>query len=189
MIKLLDDEKIILTQRRHWFVVASEGAFVFLLGVVPFAGLVASYIIFPQALSFLWDYWLFILFYGALWLHIMWVAFAIFWTNYYLDIILITNKRVVDIEQFGLFARDVVDLRLDSIQDIKVEVMGIIPSLLKMGDLHIQTAGQSKEIVFKGIPDPNGVKHIISKCHDQLMRSRFYRGGSESINTTTRTQI
>lgn len=166
MITLLKDETIVLKRRRHWFVIVSEGALLLLVALaLPLTLLVAGSSI-PVVGEFLSRYFGFAVFLTAVWWQIMWIIFFIAWTNYYLDVLLITNKRIMDIEQLGLFSRDFVELRLENVQDVKVEVLGLIPSLLKMGNLHIQNAGQSKEVVIRNIPEPHQVRKIISQYHD-----------------------
>ena len=98
--------------------------------------------------------------------------FIVAWTNYYIDVLVVTNKRIIDIEQVGLFTRDIAELRLENIQDIKVEVVGLIQSFLKMGNLNIQTAGRNKEISLKNIPQAYEVKNTISKCYDEILKER-----------------
>ena len=87
------------------------------------------------------------------------------WTNYYLDVLIVTNKRIIDIEQFGLFSRDQASLPIKNVQDIKVKVVGLIPELLKFGNLDIQTAGEAKEFEIRDLRDPEKVKNIINKAY------------------------
>jgi len=169
MLSLLENEKIILKKRRHWFVMFAEAISLLLAAFLPPIALWISSDFIPIFSDILQQYQLFIVFITAAWWQLMWIVLFTAWTNYYLDILLITNKRVVDIEQHGLFARDLVELRLENIQDIKVEVMGLLPSLLKMGDLHIQSAGQAKEIILKNIPEPHSIKNLLSKLHDEAV--------------------
>lgn len=166
MISLLDNERIILKKRRHWLVIALELAPIVLLFILPgilllvdsFSPIVnviiSEYINF--AVFFLFAWWLF-----------LWMISFVVWTNYYLDVLIITNKRVIDIEQLGLFARDIVEVRMGKIEDIKIEIIGFVSSLLHMGNIYIQTAGESKEVVIKNIPNPNEVREIIAKCCDE----------------------
>lgn len=170
MINLLDDEKIILTGRRHWFVITVSGISMFFMMIAPFAGLFAFYSFFPELSYFLQNYRAFIVFYGTVWIQIFWMFFFVNWTNYYLDMFLVTNKRIIEIDQIGLFKRDVAELRLENIQDVKVEVLGFMPSLLKMGSIHIQTAGQNKEVLLENIREPYEIKNVISGCRDKILK-------------------
>ena len=74
---------------------------------------------------------------------------------------IITNKRIINIEQKGLFSREISELELDKIQDVSADIIGIIPTFLGYGDIYIQTAGETEKFIFKNIPDPYGVKDLI----------------------------
>ncbi len=180
MVTLLENEKIILVVRRHWFVILAEAVILSMLVIAPFVLLFTSLVIFPASADFLANYLSLIIFYIAFWMQLLWMIFFVSWTNYYLDVLLITNKRIIDIEQLSLFSRDVAELRLESIQDVKVEVVGIIQSLLKMGNIHIQTAGYSKEVLLQNMPEPYKVKDIISTQYDQLMHKSIPFTGTKN---------
>lgn len=173
MVNLLDDEKVVLMKRRHWYVIASEGAALLFAAALPFAGGAVVWGASPEAADFIRTHATLFLFYGAVWVQMIWMFFFIGWTNYYLDVLMVTNRRVVDVEQIGLFARDMAEMRLENIQDVKVEVIGIIPSLLKMGDLHIQTAGQAKEVYIRHIPEVHEVREAIAHQLDILHQKKF----------------
>lgn len=79
--------------------------------------------------------------------------------DYYLDIWIVTTKRVLNIEQTGLFARTVSELRLYRIQDVTSTVNGFLHTILDYGDMEIQTAGEKVRFVFEQIPHPT----LISK--------------------------
>jgi len=172
MLDLHDDEKIIREERRFWLPIAMEGVGLFAAGLAPFALLIFYSYLPDGAASFVGAYLPLLLFAATGWLLIVWVIFFIAFTNYYLDALLVTNKRIVDIEQIGLFSRDLAELRIENIQDIKVEVVGLLASLLNFGNLHIQTAAINKEFVIKNIPDPHGVKDTIAKQHDELIAAK-----------------
>ena len=109
------------------------------------------------------------MFFAFLWFLFLWIVFFIIWTDYYLDVLIVTDKHVIDIQQMGLFSRDISTLRLDRVQDITTEVHGIIATLLGFGNLQIQTAGESKEFVIKGIPKPTEVKKRILVVYDKAV--------------------
>lgn len=102
----------------------------------------------------------------------MFMIFAAMFTNYYLDILIVTNQRIIDIEQLGLFARDVTSAPLQNVEDIKVEVIGILPSLFDFGNLHIQTAAAMREITVYGIHHPNKIRDCIIAAHGKAASPR-----------------
>lgn len=167
MIKLIEGEKILYEVRKHWYVLLVESFFTVILSLVPwvvFFGLdVLSVPLVGGEGSLLF-------FLGTLWLFVTWIVFMIIWTNYYLDVWLVTTRRIIDIEQHGLFSRDFSEFRLDKIQDITIEVKGILPTLLRFGDIHVQTAGEDREFIIKGIPKPYRLRDVMFKEQHRVMK-------------------
>lgn len=164
MIKLDKNEKIIFKIRKHWFILFAESFFLIFLLLFPVAGFIAinatdmlSSIQFAGNVSYL------LIAISATWFLFLWIAFFVIWTDYYLDILILTNLRVVNIDQRGLFSRKVSTFKLHRIQDVSVDVHGIIPTLLGFGKVHIQTAGESQKFVISGIPHPYKTKSEILK--------------------------
>jgi len=166
MIELANGERVVYEIRRHWYVLIVERFFLVLLFMIPWAaffGLDVLKFDFAGSEGYLF------FFISAAWMFFIWIAFMIIWTNYYLDVWIITNRRILDIEQHGLFSRDVSEFRLDRIQDVTIEVKGILPTLLRFGDIHVQTAGEAREFVIKSIPHPYKVRDILIKHHDRAV--------------------
>lgn len=90
-----------------------------------------------------------------------WLFFFSQFTDYYLDIDIVTDDRILDIEQRGLFNRVISELNLARIQDVHSEVKGIISTMFNYGTVHIQTAGEEENFVFEKVADPNGVRQKI----------------------------
>jgi len=175
-INLQKDEKVILRARRHWFVLFSQ-SFVFLLAlIIPlgFLGLLKAQ---SSVIGISIDQLnVIVSFYFAAWTFLIFLIFSILFTNYYLDILIITNKRIIDVEQLGLFARDVAIAPMENIEDIKIEVIGFIPTMLGYGTLHVQTAASNREITIEGIVRPYKVKEAIVAMQDSIStasRRRF----------------
>lgn len=170
MIFLEPEEQVLMTVRKHWLFLFKE--FVILAGLVtaPLVVIVLynvlslkNIIVFEGDVRFLWA--------GltALWLLYCLTLIFMIWTDYYLDILVVTNKRVFDVEQRGLFFRDSSTFRLDKIQDITVMVSGVWGTFMNFGDIHIQTAGDAREFIANYIPNPFEIKRIISEQHDKAL--------------------
>ncbi len=157
MIVLQPGEKILMEVRKHWIIIVTHAMVMFVLALIPLfvAPFAVPIFVADVALS---TY----LFFGAAWLWFVWAMFFVMWTNYYLDVLVITNKRIIDIEQFVLFARDEVIVPLDHIEDIKIEVIGFLATILHFGDVHIQTAGTARETVAESIMRPTTAHACIS---------------------------
>jgi hypothetical protein len=81
----------------------------------------------------------------------------------------ITNKHVVDVDQIGLFNREVSTLRLEEIQDVSAKVNGPLQTMLGYGTLIIQTAGERENFVFDYVPEPYKLENYIIE-----LRSKYY---------------
>ena len=88
-------------------------------------------------------------------------------TDYYLDTWIVTNERVINIEQNGLFSRQVSELHLNQIQDVTSETIGFLPTFLTYGDVYIQTAGEKERFHFEQIDNPEEVKEKILHLVDE----------------------
>lgn len=153
-------EKIEFSLRRHPIVFLGPIVTFLILTGIPFA---AKQVIFgdalpPMAHPFL-DIGLKLLL--AIYYLGIWIFFFSQFTDYYLDINIVTNDRILDINQKGLFGRTVAELDLTRIQDVHSEIKGIIPTLLSYGTVEIQTAGGEQNFIFEQVPNPHGVRQRI----------------------------
>lgn len=87
--------------------------------------------------------------------------FYTYFVNFYLDLLIITNDRLLHINQIGLFARTISEVDLYQIQDITSEVHGFAASLFRYGDLIIQTAGALEKFMIYNIPNPEFLRRTI----------------------------
>lgn len=169
MIDFRENEHILFEMRKHWFIISSEIFVLVILGLIP--------LIIPEILNIIKVdlklviennlFWPIFIFFYSFWILLLWIIGFIFWTNYYLDVWIVTNEKIVDVEQIGLFSREISMLHLDKIQDITTEVHGVIGTFLKFGDIHVQTAGQQREFVIKGIANPGD---FAEKLNDVLIK-------------------
>ncbi|MEX2054431.1 MAG: PH domain-containing protein [Candidatus Colwellbacteria bacterium] len=162
---LKEGEKVIFELRRHWYVLARDSAIPIVLAVIP---LIILGVLGPLGVPE--ELFLPILALCLGWFAIAWSVFFIVWTNYYLDVWIVTNIRIVDIEQFSLFSREVSEFRLDRVQDVTVEVRGMVPTLLGFGTVQVQTAGMSREFFIYDVENPYQVKDRIIKLHDKAVK-------------------
>jgi membrane protein YdbS with pleckstrin-like domain len=62
-----------------------------------------------------------------------------FWIGWYFSVYIVTDQRLIQITQKGMFARSVVDIALHQIQMINYEVVGLQETLLGFGTIRVQT--------------------------------------------------
>lgn len=167
-IQLHEGEEILMIRRRHWLPFVSQVGSLIAAAIAPiflFAG--TSFLPYSARMT-LASFQTLPLFLWIAWVLFLWVFFGVSWTNYYLDTLIVTNRRLIDIDQIGLFQRDVAEVRIEKIEDVRVEVLGVIPSFLHFGNLHIQTAGESREFIIRDIPRPQAIADAISRAIDAV---------------------
>jgi len=99
-------------------------------------------------------------FFLSLYLITLFLLLFLFWMDYYLDMWIITDQRIITVEQKGLFRREISEIPLHRVQDITIEISGIIETFLKFGTIRIQTAGE-REFTIDDIPRLYEIKDII----------------------------
>lgn len=98
--------------------------------------------------------------------------FLILWLDYYFDITIVTNERIIDIRQVGLFNRAVSELYLLQIQDVTAKQVGVVQNIFHYGDVHIQTAGEKTNFVIDHVKDSYVVARRIVDLQEALMERR-----------------
>jgi uncharacterized membrane protein YdbT with pleckstrin-like domain len=94
--------------------------------------------------------------------------------DYYLDVYIITDERIVDIKQIGFFKRAIAELHLREVQDVSAQVNGFFPTMFHFGDVIIQTAGERENFVFTAVPHPYQIAKKIADLHEtQIERERL----------------
>ena len=168
-LNLHADEQILFVVRHHWagFLAAIGlflAMFVFPLLII-FVGKLIAANQFSQYYSFLVmglsGYYLFLLtfLFGS-------------WLDFYYDVIFITGERILNVNQKGLLAREISELRLEQVQNVSAQMEGFLRSYFNYGNLIIETAGKgtSEDPAQHGlqgyfnindIPDPNRIARVI----------------------------
>lgn len=98
-----------------------------------------------------------------------------YFVSFYLDLLVLTNDRLLHIEQAGLFSRTISEVDLYKIQDVTSEVKGIFPTAFGYGDLLVQTAGKLEEFKIHDIPHPEAFRQQILDLADG--DRKFHPGG------------
>lgn len=167
MLDLTPQEKIVLKVRRHKLALVFETLFLGFFVVLP----PLLFLIGEAAITIKGnDLALFLSIYSAIIL-IAWIVFFIIWTNYYLDVLLVTDERIIDVEQKGFFRREVSTVRLDRIEDITVNVNGVLATFLDYGTIRIQSAAEAREFIIRDVPEPNKVKSVIYNLHSKMLEA------------------
>lgn len=158
MLELAPEERILLLIRRHWIVLFGP----MILG--------AAFLVIPPASFFIAPFFLPLLalpaitpilnFALALYLLGLSAYLLVLWLSYYLDVWIITTRRIIDVEQHGLFRRQISEIALERVQNVTIEIPGFVATLLRFGNLKIQTAGEG-EFTISDVTDFYRAKDLI----------------------------
>jgi len=153
-------EKVLYKIRRHpiTFIPILLLFFVLLLVPVLLYFLISS--LFPQLLTGPVSLPLIILLASVYYLSV-YLFFYVHFLDFYLDLWIITNDRIIDIEQFGLFSRSVTELDLFRIQDITVDMHGFFATVFNYGNISVKTASSTSHIVFYNVGTPNKIRQDL----------------------------
>lgn len=133
-----DDEEVLLVFRKHPIVMrkglifASVGILLPMLYVLALTFIYANN---PEKLPGM------NVFFGALGMGVVLAVLAMlpFWISWYYSVYIVTNQRLIQITQKGMFHRSMVALGLNQIQMVNYEVGGFEQTVLGFGTIMIQT--------------------------------------------------
>ncbi len=160
--------------RKHWFVLVAELMGVTLFALAPFILLMALLFLpndMPLNIAFS-DHYAEAVFAMTLWTALCVMAAMMIWTHYYLDLWAITDRRIIVIDQISFFNRRVSSFRLERLQDMKVSIDGLIPTLLNFGSIRAQTASSADSNFHTyGLPDPRNLQSLIQQATDKRLKT------------------
>ena len=94
------------------------------------------------------------------------VLFGIFYSIYQWYVwnnsnYIVTNQRVIKIDQIHLFSRLISEAEIDRIQEISTDISGPIHTMLNFGTVKIQTASTTGMMDLEEVPDPYNMQQEI----------------------------
>ncbi len=167
IIRPHEGEVVKMLVRRHWLVFGSMMLTLFIIFVLPIIVLLIIGVYFPVIylgitgtviITFIFAYILFLL-----------AGFLLGYIKYYFDIVIVTNKRIIDIEQRGFFDRNIEELELLHIENITAHVKGAIRTFFDFGDVEVETAAESPNFNFETIPHPQEFSRKVMQLYEELV--------------------
>ncbi|NQU99488.1 MAG: PH domain-containing protein [Parcubacteria group bacterium] len=152
---LKDGEEVIRVVRKHWASFIWPVVKTFFILIIPFllsAFLFSNYI-------------------GVI-IFFVWVSIGLGyglyqWICWYFDHFIITDQRIVNIDQKTLFARSVSESGLSNIQDVTYEINGFLASLFNYGTVKVMTASNNDSLEMAAIEKPKEVQETIMELHSK----------------------
>jgi membrane protein YdbS with pleckstrin-like domain len=109
------------------------------------------------------------------------IVFMPWWISWHFSVFIVTDQRLIQITQKGLFHRSVVDMSLGQIQMVNYEIAGLEQTLLGFGTIVMQTL--VGDLVIHEIHHPDKMqKKILEILRDQGVTANNYTQAVGPIN-------
>lgn len=151
IVKLADDEQVLTVARNHWIMRFRGFMVAFLFIALPFFLMVPLVSAGKMGLMVL----------GATLALGVFLAFRTSFLLYW-NAFLVTDRRVIDIDQRGFFNRTVSEAPFERIQDVTYSVKGLFASLAGYGAVTLQTAGGAANLELPCAADPKDLHHLLT---------------------------
>ena len=158
-----EHERILLTARQHWFILASSILFEIVVILVVFGGTITAAFFSPAQVV-----WIAIV--GFLLLLIPLASMIhdiLVWSHHQY---IVTNYRVLQVS--GIINKNVIDSSLEKVNDVKM-TQSVIGRIFDYGDVEILTASELGVNAFKRIEDPVHFKTAMLNAKGSLERSQY----------------
>ncbi len=156
----IPDERLVFFLRRHPITILPLFLIMMILLAAPFFTWGALWLLRPTLLdnpSFGIPFVLG----GSIFFLFAWLFLFQYFMDYYLDMWIVTSRRIINIEQTGLFSRTVSELHLYRVQDVTATINGMVGTLLNYGNVEIQTAGEERHFLFEQVHRPNDIAKSV----------------------------
>lgn len=161
-------EKVDTVLRRHWIVFL-------MVGIYAVWWILLSTVLF----TLFWNS-------ASVWIMniVFWMYYSMFlyisWLNHELDLIVITNNRVICIEQKSFLNREVGECTLDKVQEVGVQTKGLFANIFDYGTITLKTAGSTTNFDMTFSPSPMEHSRHINNVTDRYKENLFSSAGAGS---------
>lgn len=99
------------------------------------------------------------------------LAFMVSFHNYFLSVQVVTNERIIDVDQVGLFRREVNEITINNIQNVNYKQNGALALMFDFGDVVVESSGEDPShkvggFIFDKVPNPKGVMDRIGQVYN-----------------------
>lgn len=102
--------------------------------------------------------------------------------SYYYTALVITSKRLIDMEQIGFFSNSSSVVLYGKIQDVNYKSRGLIPTILKIGNIYISFINDKNSFIeLESIKYPALVVTKIIKQRENYFEEKRQSAGKEAI--------
>ncbi len=168
---LKDDEQLIRIVRRYWLTFFLSLFASSLLVLIPFFFLIP---LFSAGTIGVIGFSIF-LFFGSF---ILARNIAVAYFNSFI----VTDRRVIDYDQKGLFDRTVTEATYNRVQDISYRIKGVLSTMMNYGSVVIQTAGTQPNLELKNVKAPQKIQQLIADLQNHYENEREFENKIDDNN-------
>jgi hypothetical protein len=171
----MDDEPVYLVVREHWIRLLGK----LLLWTFFAAALIVFNRYVKASLPLLFEGRIGLITQLFTQVYTLFLAASLFliWLIYYLNVQIITDRRIVDIDQVGLFSHTTTELHIENIEDVTSQNNGILGNIFNYGMVYVQTAGSKERFEFNNVASPGLIEKTLLDLYEKLPHhERVHKG-------------
>lgn len=91
------------------------------------------------------------------------------WNAWQNTVFVVTDRRMIDIDQHGFFSRVISELFYSGVDDVTYYKKGISPTVFGYGTVLIQTSGSADDIEVRRVSNPARLADLINEIREAVM--------------------
>ncbi len=97
---------------------------------------------------------------------VVWIILAMLWTNYFLDLVLVTDRHIFYASQISLGSRSVREWDIRDVGQVDVHIGSALETFFKYGTVELNMRS-GDHVLFEALADPEYVSAVILKQDDR----------------------
>lgn len=95
--------------------------------------------------------------------------------------LIVTDRNITQVLQYGLFSRKVSQLNINNIEDVTAVQQGVLSTIFRFGVLKIETAGEQVNFIFNYCPNADYYAKIILEAREKMLGQRNVIGEDDIL--------
>lgn len=83
-------------------------------------------------------------------------------TNWFFNVYIISDKKIVDVDFQGILYKNISEAPLRNIEDITSTISGTLQMIFHYGTVVVQTSAEKREFEFDNVSNPSKIRDMIS---------------------------
>ncbi|MBD3365845.1 hypothetical protein GF360_00710 [candidate division WWE3 bacterium] len=82
--------------------------------------------------------------------------------NWFFNVYIITNKKIVDVDFHGILYKNISEASLKRVEDVTSNITGALRVIFNYGHVYIQTSAEKREFDFEDVANPAKIRDLIA---------------------------